>query len=83
MKISLVVITALCNLLLVSIGTQVVATQQRRMVDSHWHRGLSYAQLGWRWLNYSLSRDAPLPMRFELDPSLDPEPLPVTQVIHS
>jgi hypothetical protein len=40
--------------------------------------GLPYAQLGWRWLDYSLSRDAPLPMMFELDPAPDPEPLPIT-----
>lgn len=72
----LLLVTALCNLYLVSVGTQVVTTQQRRLVDAHWQRGLSYAQIGWRWLDYCLSRDAPLPMLFELDPRPDPEPVP-------
>ena len=71
----LLLVTALCNLDLVSIGSPVVATQQRRRVDAHWQRGLSYAQIGWRWLDYSLARDAPLPTLFHLDPTPDPEPV--------
>jgi hypothetical protein len=74
----LLLITALCSLYLVSLGTHVVATGQRRLIDSHWQRGLSYVQLGWRWLDYTLARDAPLPTRFYLDPASDPEPLSAT-----
>jgi hypothetical protein len=70
----LLLVTALCNLYLVSVGTLVVKTGQRRLVDPHWNRRLSYMQLGWRWLNYSLVCDAPLPILFELDPLPDPEP---------
>jgi hypothetical protein len=71
----LLLVTALCTLYLVSVGTQVVAAGQRRLVDSHWKRGLSYLQLGWRWLTYTQSRDEPLPMIFDLDPAPDPEPV--------
>ncbi len=71
----LLLVTALCNLYLVSLGTHVVHAGQRRLIDSHWQRRLSYQQLGWRWLDYRLACDAPLPMTFFLDPQTDPEPL--------
>jgi hypothetical protein len=71
----LLLVTALCTLYLVSVGTHVVEAGQRRLVDSHCKRGLSYLQLGWRWLDYTQSRDAPLPMMFDLDPAPDPEPV--------
>lgn len=74
----LLLLMALCDLHLVSVGTHVVASGQRRLVDSHWHRGLSYLQLGWRWLDYSLAGDAPLSMTFRLDPAPDPEPIVAT-----
>jgi hypothetical protein len=73
----LLLVTALCNLYLVSLGTQVVKEGHRRLVDSHWQRHLSYQQLGWRWLDYRLACDASLPMIFDLDPQPDPEPLSV------
>ena len=71
----LLLILALCNLYLVSIGTHIIITDQRRLVDTHWQRGLSYLQLGWRWVDYSLACDAPLPILFYLDPTPDPEPV--------
>lgn len=73
----LLLVLALCSLYLVSVGTHVVATGKRRLVDAHWQRGLSYLQLGWRWLDYSMARDAPLPMLFYLDPAPDPEPVSI------
>lgn len=66
---------ALCTLYLTAIGTQVVASGQRHLVDAHWQRGLSYFQLGWRWLDYSLARELPLPITLVLDPLPDPEPV--------
>ncbi len=41
---------ALTTLFLVWQGVQVVATQQRRRVDLHWYRGMSYLKLGWNWI---------------------------------
>jgi hypothetical protein len=73
----LLLVLALCSLYLVSVGTHVVATGKRRLVDAHWQRGLSYLQLGWRWLDYSMARDAPLPMLFYLDPAPDSEPVSI------
>jgi hypothetical protein len=71
----LLTILALCSLWLLSLGTDVVDSQQRKLVDTHWTRGLSYLQLGWRWLDYCLARDAPLPLKFHLEPTPDPEPV--------
>lgn len=70
----LLIVLALCSLCLLSIGTYVVDTGQRKLVDTHWTRGLSYLQLGWRWLDYCLARDAPLPLMFHLKSAPDPEP---------
>lgn len=70
----LLLIMAWCSLYLVSLGTHVVVTGQRRRVDTHWQRRLSYLQLGWRWLDHLLAQDAPLPCSFYLDPARDPEP---------
>jgi hypothetical protein len=50
----LLAILALCQLYLISAGTEVVKAGQRPFVDMHWNRGLSYLQLGWRWLDYCL-----------------------------
>jgi len=71
----LLTILALGALWLLSLGTDVVDSQQRKLVDTHWTRGLSYLQLGWRWLDYCLARDAPLPLKFHLEPTPDPEPV--------
>jgi hypothetical protein len=71
----LLLIMAWCSVYLVSLGTHLVALGQRPMIDAHYTRQLSYLQLGWRWLDYLLACDAPLPMRFYLDPTPDPEPV--------
>ena len=72
----LLLIMAWCSLYLVSLGTHLVDLGQRRRIDTHWQRRLSYLQLGWRWLDNLLAQDAPLPFLFCLDPAPDPEPLP-------
>ena len=77
----LLLITAWCNLYLVSLGTQLVASGQRRQIDTHWQRRLSYLQLGWRRLDNLLARDTPLPVLFCLDPAPDPEPLSDTSSV--
>lgn len=71
----LLLIMALSNLYLVSLGTQLVRAGQRRLIDSHWQRLLSYQQLGWRWLDFNLACDTPLPLTVDLDPEPDPEPV--------
>lgn len=70
----LCLILATCTLYLVSCGTQVVANNLRRQVDAHWQRGLSFLQIGWRWLSHALSNNLPLPAYLRLLPQLDFDP---------
>lgn len=71
----LCLILATATLYLVSTGLSVVTLGWRRMVDSHWKRGLSYFKIGWRWLDYALANNRYL-LRFSwLDPEPDPEPV--------
>ena len=71
----LALILATATLYLVNTGVAVVATGQRRFVDPHWHRGLSYFQLGWRWVRHALAQGKHLFRALWLQPDPDPEPV--------
>src|ERR1051326_8592284 len=73
----LLLVMSVAYLHLVSLGTFVVAACLRTDVDSHWARGLSYFQIGWRWLRRALYLDRPFLRLFQLLPGDDPEPVPV------
>jgi len=68
-------ILATTTLYLVSTGTAVVHWGLRLCVDPHWNRGLSYFQIGWRWIHQSLTRGRHLVPRFWLEPGPDPYPV--------
>ena len=68
-------ILASATLYLVSIGTAVVTLGLRTKIDTHWHRGLSYFQIGWRWIRHALAHRKFLPSFFWFD--LGPDPFPV------
>jgi hypothetical protein len=68
-------ILATATLYLVNTGVAVVATGQRRWIDPHWHRGLSYFQLGWRWVRHALAVGKHLFIALCLEPGPDPEPV--------
>jgi len=40
---------------LVSTGTAIVTLGLRVLIDTHWQRGLSYFQIGWRWIRYAFA----------------------------
>ena len=67
-------ILATATLYLVSTGTAVVALGLRHAVDTHWQRGLSYFQIGWRWIRHALSHSEYLLPFFWLEPGPDPYP---------
>ena len=70
----LALILATATLYLVSTGTAVVLLEIRHQVDTHWNRGLSYFQIGWRWIMHALSNsNFLLPFLF-LEPGPDPYP---------
>lgn len=70
----LCLILATATLYLVSTGTAVVATGKRRLVDAHWQRGLSYFQIGWRWVKQALQLGDRFLSFVWLDSSPDPYP---------
>ncbi len=72
----LLIVLAVTQLLLVSEGTLWASLGQRRTVDPHWKRGLSYLKIGWRAMNYALSRGAEVLCALCLRPEPDPERSP-------
>ena len=72
-RLGLVLATA--TLYLTSVGTAVVEFGLRKIVDTHWHRGLSYFKIGWRWIKYALSHSDWLLPFFWLGPADDPFPV--------
>jgi len=70
----LLLILATASLYLVSTGTAVVEMGKRHRVDPHWFRGLSYLQIGWRWVKRALAWGEKLLSFFWLSPKPDPEP---------
>lgn len=70
----LCLVLATATLYLVSTGTAVVETAKRHLVDTHWERGLSYFQIGWRWVKRALHLGQLLLNFIWFDPQPDPEP---------
>lgn len=71
----LCLVLAVATLYLVSTGTAIVALQRRRLIDTHWNRGISYLQLGWRYLFTAVTFGQRLLTHLWLDPKPDPEPV--------
>jgi hypothetical protein len=68
-------ILATATLYLVSSGVAIVAMGKRHWIDPHWNRGLSYFQIGWRWIEHALAHGKRLLPFFWFDPGPDPEPV--------
>ena len=73
-RLCLAVATA--TLYLVSTGASITDLGLRRKVDTHWRRGLSYLQIGWRWCEYALTNCKWFPSFLWLGSQLDPD-LPI------
>lgn len=71
----LILIVAVATLYLVNSGVAVVTTRQQHQVDAHWQRGLSYLQIGWRWLRQALAQGKRLFKLLWLLPGPDPDPV--------
>ncbi|MFC5848873.1 transposase [Deinococcus petrolearius] len=70
----LILVLAVATLLLVSEGVQLVQRGDRRHVDPHWQRALSYLKIGLRAVLYALSRGQAVFRRLTLQGEPDPEP---------
>jgi hypothetical protein len=69
--VRLALIMATATLYLVSCGLAVVARGLRSCVDAHWKRGLSYFQIGWRWIKFALTNSIDLFQFLFFDPEPD------------
>jgi len=78
----LCLVLAITTLYLVSQGTHIVETGQRRRVDAHWFRGSSYLKIGWNWIRHALSRKEKLLTHVALSPKPDPEPAMASRKQH-
>ncbi len=58
-----------------AVGVAIVAMGKRHCIDPHWHRGLSYFQIGWRWIDHALAHGKRLLPFFWFEPGPDPEPV--------
>ena len=70
----LFLVLAVATLYLLSTGAHVVHSGLRRLVDTHWDRGLSYLQIGWRWIRRCLAQGLSISNHLELPADPDPEP---------
>lgn len=70
----LCLLLATATIYLVSTGTAIVEMEKRHLVDAHWERGLSYLQIGWRWVKRALHLGERLLNRIWLSSEPDPEP---------
>lgn len=70
----LFLVLAVATLYFTTVGVGVVHLKKRRWVDTHWDRGISYFQIGWRWLRQQFRRGWMKINWFWLDPTADPEP---------
>jgi len=70
----LLFVMGLASVVVLSEGTAVVRAGDRRAVDTHWFRGLSYVQIGLRAIRLALTLRTPLLKRLRLSPKPDPEP---------
>src|SRR5690606_14899516 len=71
----LCLILATATVYLVSTGQAVVTLGFRPVVDTHWRRGLSFLQIGWRWCKHALANHKWLHAFLWLPPDPDPEPV--------
>lgn len=67
-------VIALTMLFLVLQGVNVVVSGQRRRVDPHWRRGMSYLKLGWNWVRLAVTRQWQIGLYRFLASGADPEP---------
>jgi hypothetical protein len=75
----LLLVMALGCLYAASVGTQLVADETREAVDAHRERGLSYFQVGWRFIRQALYHGRPLRFTPRLCPRPDPAPVPTAR----
>jgi hypothetical protein len=76
----LILVIAVATIITLNEGLTVVREGNRKKVDGHWRQGLSYLQIGWRWILKQLSRTTTaLQCSLELRAINDPLPVAPTR----
>ena len=76
----LILVIAVATIITLNEGLAVVSEGNRKKVDAHWERGLSYIQIGWRWILKQLHKVAIiLQCNLELKAMSDPLPVAPTR----
>ena len=70
----LMLVLSLAMLFLVSEGTEVVDSGNRRFIDPHWNRGLSYMRIGWQNIQNALLYGRAFFSKLRLIQGDDPDP---------
>ena len=70
----LFLVLAIATLYFTSVGVAVVKQGKRRMIDTHWDRGMSYFKIGWEWVRQQSRKKWSIYPPFQLDSTPDPEP---------
>ena len=74
----LILILATAEIFAVGEGVFVISSGRRELVDSHWNQGLSFFQIGLRWIKEQLLRGL-IGIYFELKPINNPLPIAPTR----
>ena len=72
----LILVIAVATIITLNEGLAVVSEGNRKKVDAHWKRGLSYIQIGWRWILKQLHKAA-IALQCSLNLKAMSDPLPV------
>ncbi len=75
----LCLVMAVATLYLTLQGSAVVAVKQRRWVDPHWFRGMSYLKIGWNWVKKALTQGWQFFSIYALTSNHDPDPVKASQ----
>ena len=70
----LCLILAVATVFLVSTGMAVETLGFRSMIDTHWRRGISYFQIGYRWCQHAIANNKWLHHFLWLPPNPNPDP---------
>ena len=71
----LILVIAVATIITLNEGLKVVAEGNLKKIDGHSLRGLSYLQIGWRWISKQLSK-ATVVLQFSLTLRVTNDPLP-------
>jgi hypothetical protein len=72
----LILVIAVATIMMLNEGLAVVKEGNRKKVDTHWERGLSYFQIGWRWISKQLSRATAAFLQCSIELKAVNDPLP-------